>query len=183
MISRGKLAQIHIAKQQLGLDDEAYRALLARAAGVSSAKDLTDRGVSLVLNEFKRLGWQPKAPKRAGRKPNTFNKHEQMIKIEAQLAALGAPWAYAEAIARQQTGIERIDWLRTERQFRGVIAALHVEQEKRGLLAYIDECLAAMGETREGVARRYRVPPRWERNLAVLKALAEALPEPPRHTD
>ena len=30
MISRGKLAQIHIAKQQLGLSDDEYRAILAR---------------------------------------------------------------------------------------------------------------------------------------------------------
>ncbi|ACL72736.1 bacteriophage protein [Thioalkalivibrio sulfidiphilus HL-EbGr7] len=183
MISRGKLAQIHIAKQQLGLDDEAYRALLARAAGVSSSKQLDDRGVTLVLNEFKRLGFKPRVPKRAGRLPNTFNKHEQMAKIEAQLADMGLAWAYAEAIAKRQTGIERLDWLRTEKQFKGVIAALHIEQEKRGYLEYIDRCLVAMGETRENLPRRYRLPQRWERNLPVLKALAKALPEPPRNTD
>jgi len=179
MIHRSKLAQIHIAKAQLGLADDEYRALLARAAGVSSAKDLTDRGVALVLNEFKRLGWQPKAPKRAGRKPGNFNREEMLHKIEAQLSELEAPWSYAEAIARQQTGIAKLDWLKTEKQFKGVIAALHVEQEKRGYLEYIDRCLAAMGETRETLPERYRVPQRWERNLPVLKALAQALPPPP----
>ncbi|MCO2667365.1 regulatory protein GemA, partial [Pseudomonas aeruginosa] len=33
------LAKIHIAKAQLGMDDDTYRALLARVAGVRSAKD------------------------------------------------------------------------------------------------------------------------------------------------
>jgi len=183
MISRGKLAQIHIAKQQLGLDDEAYRALLARAAGVRSAKDLSDRGVTLVLQEFRRLGWRPKAPKRAGRKPSTFSKHEQMIKVEALLAELGAPWAYAEAIGRQQTGLARLEWLRTERQFRGVIAALSVELEKRSRLAAVDRHLAYTGESRESLARRYRLPPGWERDRRLLGRLLEALPELPVTTD
>lgn len=181
MISKGKLAQIHIAKQQLGLSDDEYRAILARTAGVSSSKDLTDRNVGAVLNEFRRLGFQPKAPKRAGRKPNTFNKREQLAKIEAQLADMGLSWEYAGAIAKRQTGIERIDWLRTEKQFTGVIAALDKEQEKRGLLAYVDECLTDMGKTREELADRYSLPEKWERNLAVLKKLAEILPEPARY--
>lgn len=183
MISKGKLAKIHIAKAQLGLSDDEYRAILARTAGVRSAKALTDRNVGAVLHEFKRLGWQPKAPKRTGRKPNTFTREEMLHKIEAQLSELGASWSYAEAIARRQTGIAKLDWLKTEKQFKGVIAALHVEQEKRGYLDYIDRCLAALGETRETAARRYRLNQRWERHLPTLKALAEALPEPPATTD
>ncbi|UXF57468.1 regulatory protein [Chromohalobacter phage YPCBV-1] len=183
MISKGKLAQIHIAKSQLGLDDEAYRAILARAAGVNSSKDLTDRGVSLVLNEFKRLGWKPKAPKRAGRVPNTLNKREQMGKVEALLTELEASWAYAQAIAQRQTGIERIDWLRTEKQFRGVIAALDAELEKRNRLAAVDRHLAYTGESREELARRYRLPSGWERDRRLLGRLLEALPEPTTTTD
>ena len=124
MISKRKLAQIHVAKAQLGLSDDDYRAILARTAGVSSAKELTERTVGGVLHEFRRLGWQPKAPKRAGRVPNTFNKHEQLAKIEALLTEMALSWEYAGAIAKRQTGIDRIDWLRTEAQFRGVIAAL-----------------------------------------------------------
>lgn len=181
MISKGKLAQIHIAKAQLGLSDEEYRAILARTAGVSSAKELDNRTVGGVMFELRRLGFQPKAPKKAGRKPNTFNKHEQMAKIEAQLTDMELSWEYAGAIAKRQTGIERIDWLRTEAQFKGVIAALEVEQDKRHLIAYVDECLVDMGKTREELADRYRLPNKWERNLSVLQKLAEILPEPARY--
>lgn len=183
MISKGKLAQIHIARQQLGLSDDEYRAILARTAGVSSSKDLDDRTVGRVLHEFKRLGWKPRAPKRAGRVPNTLNKHEMMGKVEALLSELGASWAYAQAIARQQTGIERIDWLRTEKQFRGVIAALDAELEKRSRLAAVDRFLAYVGESREQLARRYRLPPGWERDRRLLGHLLEALPELPATTD
>lgn len=175
MISRGKLAQIHIARQQLGLSDEDYRAILARTAGVRSAKDLNDNGVSRVLNEFKRLGWQPKPSRRAGRKPNTFNKRAALHKIEAQLADMGLSWAYAEAIARRQTGIEKLEWLRSAQHFRGVIAALEVEQEKRDRLAAIDRWLAYTGESRDSLARRYQLPKGWERNRTLLGQLLEAL--------
>jgi phage gp16-like protein len=175
MISKGKLAQIHIAKQQLGLSDDDYRAILARTAGVSSSKDLTDRNVGAVLHEFKRLGWQPKAPKRAGRVPNTLNKREQMAKIEALLSEMGLSWEYAQAIARRQTGIERIDWLKTEAQFRGVIAALDVEHEKRCGLSAVDEEIARLGLTRDQVAERYGLSPGWQRNRKSLAALVEYL--------
>ncbi|WIX31226.1 regulatory protein GemA [Salinicola sp. JS01] len=173
MIHRGKLAQIHVAKAQLGLGDDEYRALLGRVAGVSSAKELTDRNVGAVINELRRLGFKPRAPKRAGRVPNTFNKHEQMTKIEAQLADLGAPWEYAQAIAKQQFGIERIDWLRTEAQFRAVIAALDVEQEKRALLAAIDTELAARHQTRDQLASQLSLPARWQRDRRLMRTLLE----------
>ena len=59
-----------------------------------------------------------------------------------------------------------------------MIAALDVEHQKRDLLEHVDAYLAATDETREQLAKRYRLPKRWERNLATLKALVEALPEP-----
>lgn len=175
MISKGKLAQIHIAKQQLGLSDEEYRAILARTAGVSSAKDLTNRNVGVVLNEFRRLGWLPAPPKGKGRLPNTFNKREQFAKIEALLADMGLSWRYAEAIARKQTGLARLEWLKTEAQFRGVIAALHVEQEKRCGLSAVDDELKRLGLTRDQVAERYALAPGWQRNRKSLAALVTYL--------
>lgn len=43
-IKQSELAKIHIAKKQLGLDDDTYRAMLKQVAGVISAKDLTAQG-------------------------------------------------------------------------------------------------------------------------------------------
>ena len=54
------LAKIHIAKKELGLQDAEYRALLQRVGKVASAKDLSEKAAIAVIDEFKRLGWQPR---------------------------------------------------------------------------------------------------------------------------
>lgn len=61
----GMLAKIHIARKDLALEEEAYRGLLRRVAGVASSRDLSDRQADAVLTELKRLGWKPKAATRA----------------------------------------------------------------------------------------------------------------------
>ncbi len=53
------LAKVHIARKELGLDEDSYRAILERVTGNSSAAGLTDRQLDAVLGEFKRLGWTP----------------------------------------------------------------------------------------------------------------------------
>ncbi|MFC5393132.1 phage protein GemA/Gp16 family protein [Bosea vestrisii] len=65
MSHRDMLAKIHIARKDLALDDDAYRGLLQRVAGVGSARDLSDRQADSVIAELKRLGWKPKAATRA----------------------------------------------------------------------------------------------------------------------
>lgn len=113
MISKGKLAQIHIAKAQLGLSDDEYRAILARTAGVSSAKQLTNRNVGNVLHEFRRLGFVPKPVKKAGRQAPRppRSRARVMDKIEAMLAEASRPWGYADGMARHMFKVERVDWL------------------------------------------------------------------------
>ena len=56
-LDRNHFAQIHIAKAQLGLDDANYRALLMRAAGVSTSSDLDINGFNAVMEEFAQLGF------------------------------------------------------------------------------------------------------------------------------
>ncbi len=51
------LASVHIAKKELALDDDAYRAILKRRVDKHSAGDCTDAQLKLLLDEFKRLGW------------------------------------------------------------------------------------------------------------------------------
>ncbi|SDK31188.1 gp16 family protein [Billgrantia gudaonensis] len=133
MISRGKLAQIHIAKQQLGLSDEDYRAILARTAGVSSAKQLTNRNVGNVLAEFKRLGWEPKPAKKAGRKAPRPPATRQVVmgKVEALLADAGRPWAYADAMAQRMFQVERVDWL-DDAQLHKLLQALIIDNKRHG---------------------------------------------------
>lgn len=49
------LAKVHIAKKQLGLDDDAYRAILARFR-VESSKDLDMKGLEKLVDHMAKLG-------------------------------------------------------------------------------------------------------------------------------
>lgn len=64
-LRNAELAQIHIAKGQLGLDDETYRAVLWTVARVKSSKDLDWTGRKKLLEHFKARGWKPAPPKPA----------------------------------------------------------------------------------------------------------------------
>jgi hypothetical protein len=55
------LALIHLAKAQLGLDDETYRAMLRATAGADSAADLDPMDRARVLEQLRSRGFRPLA--------------------------------------------------------------------------------------------------------------------------
>lgn len=128
-----QLSKIHIAKKDLGLDDETYRALLARVAGVRSAKDLSPRQIGAVLAEFGRMGWESIPAKNHGRKaPKAAPDREKLVgKIEAFLAEAKRSWAYADGMAMRMFKVERVEWCDTD-QLRRMIAALTYDAKRHG---------------------------------------------------
>jgi len=80
--SPGKLmlAKIHVAKKELALTDDSYRDLLRRVTEMDSAKEMSAKQREAVLAEFRRLGWQDKAPKR------------RPISASAQIRMIYAVW-------------------------------------------------------------------------------------------
>ncbi|MCE0999409.1 gp16 family protein [Pseudomonas sp. NMI1173_11] len=124
-----QLSKIHIAKKELGLDDDTYRALLSRITGQSSAKDLSPLDVAKVLQEFERLGWKSKQG-RAKPKP-AADKAKLVSKIEAQLADAGRPWEYGDGLAKRLYKVERLEWL-DSKQLGGVVAALAKDAKRHG---------------------------------------------------
>ncbi len=64
LIFGSKIRLIQTARNQLNMDDADYRALLLRAAGVSSSKAITLLHFDAVMAEFRRLGFVQKPPKR-----------------------------------------------------------------------------------------------------------------------
>ncbi|MDT3707446.1 MAG: regulatory protein GemA [Thiobacillus sp.] len=64
-LRNAELAQIHIARAQLGLDEDTYRAVLWTVGRVKSAKDLDWTGRKQLLEHFKAKGWKPAPPKQA----------------------------------------------------------------------------------------------------------------------
>ena len=113
MISKKKLAVIHIAKAQTGMTDGEYRSLLA-GFGVASSKDLKLRDFDTLMSRFEALGFRTTSPRR--RKPGGLpeGKAAAMKKIEAILLDMGLSWAYVDSIAKKRFGVDAVQWLDDE---------------------------------------------------------------------
>jgi phage gp16-like protein len=59
------IAAIHVAKRDLGLDEDTYRAKLANITGKTSTRDMTEAERQKVLTVFRSEGFKPKADRRA----------------------------------------------------------------------------------------------------------------------
>ena len=59
MPTRRELAQIHIAKRELGLDDATYRSILRDRYRKESSADLSDRQAADLIDLFRQKGWRP----------------------------------------------------------------------------------------------------------------------------
>lgn len=53
------LAAIHVARRQLGLDEDTYRAVLVRVTGKCSTRDMNEAEHQRVVTEFRRQGFKP----------------------------------------------------------------------------------------------------------------------------
>lgn len=80
-IRNAEIAQIHIARTQLGLDDETYRAVLWAVARVRSSKDLDWTGRKKLLEHFKAKGWKPRAPKKARAEKPVARGQDGLVKV------------------------------------------------------------------------------------------------------
>jgi len=130
----GALAKIHLAKKQLDMADDSYRAMLQAVAGVASSKDLTEQGINRVLAHLQKLGAVFVTPKRAGKPPHNLNsqadKAQQLEKIGALLADMQLPWEYAAAIAKQMYQKDALAFC-SPRELIGITTALVKKQQKQ----------------------------------------------------
>ncbi len=132
---RALLARLHIARKELGLDEETYRAALQRIAGASSARDLSDEAIERVLAEFRRRGWRPGKARparssRGGRRWRPPAKHAHQRKVWALWGELKRQGVWRDPnpaslvkFVRRLTGVDDPDWL-TPAQSNKVIEAL-----------------------------------------------------------
>jgi phage gp16-like protein len=138
---RAMLAKVHLAKKELGLADDDYRAVLLDVAGVASAGDCTEAQLVDVLDRFKARGFQAKAGATAradrGRAPRpadrpTARKARALWISLHQLGAIANPSEHAlEAFAQRQLGCERLQWADQSLAYR-LIEALKAIAERHG---------------------------------------------------
>lgn len=132
---KSKLAQIHIAKAQLAMDDDSYRAMLKRVAGADSAKELPDWKLDNVIKELKRLGFK-----------SAVTKQNRTLADDAQSSMIRGLWLELsdmgvvrnrseEALARYVKRMAKVDalqWLSTK-QASNIIESLKAWIEREAL--------------------------------------------------
>ena len=119
---RADLAQIHIAKKELGMDEDDYRAFLLGVAKVESAAALDFTGRQLVLAKLRQLGWDPgKCGRSSGKKWKRPEKGSQQSKIWALWFELHREGKVRDksakalnAFCKRMTDVERLEWLTPE---------------------------------------------------------------------
>ncbi|SIS88179.1 gp16 family protein [Neptunomonas antarctica] len=111
-------ARIHIAKKELGLDDETYRAMLQQVTKHSSCADMHISELYRVMEHLKKLGYKP-ATRKFGKRPNPAkDKAALMGKVEALLADSKLHWNYAHAMAQRMFSVAKVDWLDKDQLWR-----------------------------------------------------------------
>lgn len=129
MIARSTLAKIHIARQQLGLDEDTYRAMLRSVGGVESAKDLSPASAARVLSHLERSGFTPKG--NVGRRPRVAaGRAAQLAKIEALLTDAGRSWEYIGGMVKRVCKVDAIEFCNGE-MLGKLIAALQIDAKRR----------------------------------------------------
>lgn len=115
-----QLAQIHIAKKQLGLDDDTYRSVIRLISNnrthTSSQLDYAER--NKLLDHFKARGFKNSAPVAAKKVVLSKDPQHKMIRgLWLELFNDGVVLDSSEqAISRfvkNQTGVDRLEWLST----------------------------------------------------------------------
>lgn len=105
---RAAIAKIQIARKALALEEDSYRALLQRVAGVGSSTLCSDQQLIAVLEEFKRLGFAAPTRKRSD-KPHVRKIYALWRALKPHLTN-GSDAALA-AFVKRQTGVDKPEWL------------------------------------------------------------------------
>lgn len=130
---RAMLAKIHIAKKQLALEDDSYRAMLMRVTGEASSATCTPAQLEAMLGEFKRLGFTAEQPKH----PRSDKAYVRLIYgVWGDLKPYLTEHSHTalRAFVRRQTGQDAPEFLSPEDAnlvIEGLKAWLAREQNKR----------------------------------------------------
>jgi phage gp16-like protein len=104
------IARIHVAKKELALVDDSYRAILLRVTGRDSCTLMDFPQLRAVIQEFERLGVKPLF------KPSGKPHVRKVFKLWAELKPyLRTPSREAlTAFVKRQTGVDNPEWLTAE---------------------------------------------------------------------
>lgn len=119
----GLLALVHIAKRDLGLDDDLYRMILKDQFGVLSASALASSELERLMAWFERRGFRRQPKKDRGERA------QQQIealrdKAEEAMAARGFSPKRRRGLLRKICGVEDLGFCRDSERLRRLLAVI-----------------------------------------------------------
>lgn len=124
---KGLLAKVHIAKKDLGFQDEHYREILEGWYGHESAAELSVPQLEDLVGYFRELGWRGKP------RGQRIEDRRQRAKLQTEKLRERA-WAIAaglengdkrlQGLVTKICGMERIEWCHDVMKLKRVVAAL-----------------------------------------------------------
>lgn len=156
-------AAIHVAKKELGLDDETYRAALVQVTGKSSSAAMTEPERQKVLEHFRQKGFKARSTGSRKRLEGRFAPKLQALWIAGWNLGLVRDRDDRALVAfvKRQTGIEHVRFLRHGQDAIKAIEALKGWLSRAGGVDWDEftdpaDCVLAaqlrrLGESRESV--------------------------------
>lgn len=124
---------IHVAKRQLGIDEDTYRDMLVNITGQNSLKNMHISDRIKIINHLKKIGFKikPKA------KPKTAKVTDQRAKIKAIWGSMekegliknGSKFALNQWVKRM-SGVATVEWLSDIKQAQNVLESLKKYQQR-----------------------------------------------------
>ncbi|MDY6904114.1 MAG: phage protein GemA/Gp16 family protein [Thermodesulfobacteriota bacterium] len=137
------LARVHIAKKELGMDDDVYRDIICNRWNKHSARDLEIHQLKELISYFIHLGWDggkkpAKGPKKSKSRgwvdlPTGINLDRQKRYVAALWAALGYKMSGLDYRCKKQFGVDRFRWLNDQDQIQTLAKDLVNRCKKRGI--------------------------------------------------
>jgi phage gp16-like protein len=133
-IGNREKALIHVAKGQLGMSEDDYRAMLG-SVGVTSSKDLDHMQFEDLMKRFEAGGFKSKnagLARRTRRVTKDDPKAPLLRKIEAILLDRGLSPGYANGISKRMFGVQQYVWLSQEQLWKVAAAlSIYVKNKKK----------------------------------------------------
>ena len=100
------LAKVHIAKKDLGVDEDVYRMILREEFGVDSAADLANRELEQLVVRFESRGWKAKSGQ-ASRQGGTHTGDKVRGQVDALKERIGQELLHSELNEKRLRGLVR----------------------------------------------------------------------------
>lgn len=140
-LDRNMLAKIHIAKKELGFDDDTYRTILQTRYKKDSAAKLTRFEAEDLINHFKKQGFKVKRSKGETIPTKTSPTYEKpmarkVVAIWINMALAGKVHngsdAALQSYVKRMTGVDNLAWC-DDRQLWKLIEALKKWAKREGV--------------------------------------------------